>query len=107
MERYTCLPEILPVIVSALAAAGFVHEAPLLRIVNGARITVMTGGGAVICLYEDSARDMADIHVYANGEAAGPAALHELSRLMSPLAQRRGALLAGLEARLRPRGLHE
>lgn len=84
MERYTCPRELLPVIESALAAEGYVPEAPLHREVGGSRLTVMTCGGSVISLQEDAARDMANINVYRSGEAGRLAVLDELPRLASP-----------------------
>lgn len=81
MDRYTCLPELLPVIESALAAKGYVVEAPLRPAVGGARITVMTRGAAVIALREDLGRDMADITVYGSAEMGGIGVLEELPRI--------------------------
>ncbi len=80
MERYTCLRELLPVIESALAAEGYVVEAPLNRAVGRTRVTVMSRGDDMISLHEELGRDMADINVYA-GESARLAVLNELPRL--------------------------
>ena len=88
MERYTCPRELLPVIESALAAEGYVLEAPLQRAVGGSRLTVMTRGGSVISLHEDTARDIANINVYRNEAAGRLAILEELPRLVSPPAAR-------------------
>lgn len=91
MERYTCPRALLPVIESALAAEGYTSEAPLHRVVDGTRITVMTRGGAVIAFHEDLARDMLDIHVYPSGEAGGLTVFDQLSRLVSAPPGRRRA----------------
>lgn len=92
MERYTCPRELLPVIESALAAEGYVLEAPLQRAVGRSRITVMTRGGVVISLHEDMAHDMADIHVYRDQESVGPTVFEKLPRLIpAPLSRPRGA----------------
>lgn len=80
MERYTCLRELLPVIESALAAEGYVVDAPLQRSVGRTRVTVMSRGDDVISLHEELGRDMADINVYA-GASARLAVLNELPRL--------------------------
>jgi hypothetical protein len=84
VERYTCPRELLPVIEAALAAEGYMVEAPLQRNVGGSRMTVMTRGGSVISLHEDRARDMADITVYHDDATGRLAVLDELPRLAAP-----------------------
>ncbi len=81
MERYTCPRELLPVVESALAAEGYVVEAPLERAVGGVRVTVMTRGASIISLHEHAGHDTADINVYKSGAPERPAVLDELSRL--------------------------
>ncbi len=81
MKHYTCPRALVPVVEAALAAKGYVVEAPLQRAVGGERITVMTRGEAVISLREDLSRDLADISVYRDDEADGLAVLEDLPRL--------------------------
>lgn len=90
MERYTCPRELLAVVESALAAEGYVVEAPLQRAVGGARVTVMTRGASTIALHEEMGRELAAINVYKSGEAAPPAVLEQLPRLIGPAGRRRG-----------------
>lgn len=82
MEHYTCPRELLPVIESALAAEGYMVEAPLKRAVGATRMIVMTRGGAVVSLHEDRACALADIRVYTSGADGRPAVLTELPRLL-------------------------
>lgn len=84
MERYTCLRELVPVIESALAAEGYVVEAPLQKDVSGTHTTVMTRGNAVISLHEDTTHEMADIHVNADGESGGLTVFEQIPRLSCP-----------------------
>ncbi len=85
MDRYTCLPELLPAIEASLAASGYVATAPLRHAIGGTRITVMTRGAAIVSLREDLGRDMADITVYSSAEMGGIGVLEELPRLFPPL----------------------
>lgn len=85
MDRYTCLPELLPAIKASLAASGYVATAPQRHAIGGTRITVMTRGAAVVSLREDLGRDMADITVYSSAEMGGIGVLEELPRLFPPL----------------------
>ena len=64
--RYTCQPELLPIIEAALAANGYTIASPFQRSLSGATTMVMTSGLATLLLAYTPDHTLADIEVWGD-----------------------------------------
>lgn len=64
--RYTCQPELLPIVEAALAANGYTIATPFQRSQNGATTMVMTSGLITLLLAYTPDHTLADIEVWGD-----------------------------------------
>jgi hypothetical protein len=78
MIRYTCQPELLPMVEAALAANGYAIEAPLQKQMNGDTLLVMAHGAAIVLLTHDEQSDQAKVDIAGAAQSAAGALLESL-----------------------------
>ena len=78
MAHFVCASELLPMVEAALAAHGYVVEAPRQMAVGGDTILVMTCGAAIVLLSQGAQRPQADIEIWGDAQAAATTLLESL-----------------------------
>ena len=78
MAHYICASELLPMVEAALAANGYVVEAPLEKQIGGDTLVVMTRGAAIVLLSQSMQRQQADIEIWGDAQAAVTTLLESL-----------------------------
>jgi hypothetical protein len=68
--RYTCKPELLPVVEGLLAANGYVIELPLQQRFSGATVLVMRFGATKVLLEDSPNSAVGEIEIWGTGQSA-------------------------------------
>jgi hypothetical protein len=76
--HYTCISDLLPMVEAALAANGYIIEAPPQKQLNGNMLMVMTSGSAGVLLSQNGQDELADIEVWGAAQSAAAALLESL-----------------------------
>src|SRR5215210_6346359 len=75
---YECLPDVLPVVETALAAHGYIVTAPLQKSVGGGQALVMDAGSASVLVMYPVADKRAEIEVWGTARDATASFLEAL-----------------------------
>jgi len=78
MVRYTCRYEMLPVVEGALAAHGYVVDAPLSRHADSASLRMMTHGDGGVLLAHNTASELAEIEIWGPAQSGASMLLESL-----------------------------
>ena len=78
MIHYTCRYEMLPVVEDALAAHGYIVDAPLSPHSDSASLRIMTRGDGGVMLAHNTASSLAEIEIWGTAQSAASMLLESL-----------------------------
>jgi hypothetical protein len=78
MAHYVCAGELLPVVEAALAANGYVVEAPYQKQGGDGALLIMSRGAAIVLLSQAGQYGQGDIEVWGDAQAAATTLLESL-----------------------------
>ena len=81
--RYTCQPELLPIVEAALAANGYTVASPFQRSLGGETTLVMTSGLVTLLLDSTPSSTLAEIEVWGDALPAAVQLLESLPLVLS------------------------